>query len=148
MIENEALRAIAMVTLVVGVAVLVVRNNRAYRREQPRTDFVVVRPPAECIEGATAYMARMGYAVAHVGGKTATFVRPKKPDTGVGVVLLLLGLIPGLLYFGLFGGTYTTTLVAVPEGRGARLLLSGDDPDGRKDLYGWARMAFEPPEET
>jgi hypothetical protein len=55
----------------------------------------------------------------------------------VGLLLLLLGIIPGLLYFGLYKGVYTISLAATPEKGGTRLVVSGDDRTGRQVLAQW-----------
>lgn len=94
--------------------------------------------PAAAVDRVTARMAERGFAVVHKGRDTATFSRPRKPNTDVGILLLLLGVVPGLLYFGLFRGTRTVSVVAVREGSGARLVASGDDAAARRDLERWA----------
>lgn len=145
LIENDAWRVIAFLALVAGAAVLVVRNNRAYRRVDPGLSLVVLRKPRECIQAATAHMAQKGYSVAHVGDTSATYTRARKPNTGVGVLLLLLGLIPGLLYFGLFKGTARSTLVATPDDDRTRLIFSGDDAEAQLELYRWAKEDLTAP---
>ncbi len=63
--------------------------------------------------------------------------RPK-PNTDIGILLLLLGLIPGLLYFGLFRRTLTSTVLASPIKDGTHLIFSGDDAKAQRELFDWA----------
>ena len=139
LIENDLLRWIVAAAVLVGVVALVVRNNRAYSHYDPARGLLLSSSPKECIRRATAHMAEQGYSVAHAGDTTATYTRPKKPDTATGIFLLLFGLIPGLLYFGLFRGTATSTLVAVPDDDDeTRLIFSGDDVTAQRELFRWA----------
>lgn len=135
---EDVLRIIVVVAILAGVAMLVVRNNRAYYRDDPSQGVLVNQGPAECVEMATFHMVRAGYSVAYAGETTATYTRPKKPNTDIGILLLLLGLIPGLLYFGLFRGTLTTTLVASRIKDGTHLIFSGDDAEAQRELFMWA----------
>lgn len=105
----------------------------------PRASGIAVGlHPGAAVDRVTARMAEHGFVVLHKGKDSATFSRPKRANTGVGCLLLLLGLVPGLLYFGLFRGTRTVSVVAVREGSGARLVTSGDDAAARRDLERWA----------
>jgi hypothetical protein len=93
--------------------------------------------PKECLEAITAHMTHAGYAVSYLGESAATFTRPKRANTDVGCLLLLLGLVPGLLYFGLFRGTQTVSVTAFGGEAGATLNVSGDDLAGVRELRGW-----------
>lgn len=98
--------------------------------------------PPDPLRSVVAYMVGRGFAIAYRDEGTATFTRPKKPSTDIGCLLLLLGIVPGLLYFGLFRGTQTTTLAAVPSEICTQLLVSGDDYRGRRELADWIRRTL------
>lgn len=112
---------IILVALVAGIAIYF-RQKEAnaqglYLSDSPRgnLDFIV------------GEMVRNGFAIAYRDSTTATFTRPKKPNADLAIVLLILGIIPGLLYLGLYRGTETTTVTAVDHNGGTQILLSGDD---------------------
>ena len=107
--------------------------------------------PDAATEQAVSYMVSLGFVLSQKTDTSATFSRRKRPNTDVGILLLLLGIVPGALYFLLAGGERRTTMLAVPAGvgRGAALLtVSGDDPDARKLLYAWAEGELSAPEEA
>ncbi len=128
---------VVVVAVFAGITMLVLRINPYYRGD-PRQGVLVSYSPSECIEMATAHMARAGYSIAYVGQRSATYTRPKKPNTDIGILLLLLGIIPGLLYFGLFRGTLTSTVFASPIKDGTHLIFSGDDDKAQRELFDWA----------
>ena len=118
---------------VVILAVLINGNRLGYA--SPR---VVAENVQRCLEGASAHMAANGYAISYRGENSITFSKQQSANVGVGCLLLLLGLIPGILYFGLFRGTSTTTLTATPTAEGTRLDASGDQ-SGRINLNRWMK---------
>ena len=137
MSDAQAFAALAvLVGLLVGLIVFV----RVVFRVVPPEPIVLGVPPSKAVDGVAGYMVSNGFTIAQIGETTATFVRPKKPNTDVGVLLLLLGIIPGLLYFGLFRGTQTTSIHAAAATTGTTLTLSGDDVNGRDMLERWARQ--------
>ncbi len=83
-------------------------------------------------------MVGQGYTLSRKGAASATFTRPKKPNNDIGCLLLLLGIVPELLYFGLFRGTQTTTAVATTGPLGTNLILSEDDARAQRDMSRWA----------
>lgn len=115
-------------------------DGKRRSREGPG-GLAVAASPAEAVDAATAYMVQNGYAISHKGDTSATFTRPKKPNNDIGCLLLLLGVLPGLLYFGLSQGVYTTTIVATREPGETRLVLSGDDAKAHRDLSRWTQDA-------
>jgi hypothetical protein len=124
---------IFLVVLIVGAAIL------ARRRPSLNTSPIYAdRPPGECIDRIAVFMAGCGFAIVHRSENSITFTRPKRPDTDLGCFLLLLGLIPGLLYFGLYKGTQTVGVYASSTGGKTALTLTGDDRNARYDLRGWA----------
>jgi hypothetical protein len=72
-------------------------------------------PPHEALESVMSCFVGGGvYAVESCAESSVTFVREKSPDFALGCLLLLLGLIPGLIYLGLAGGTVRLTVIAEP----------------------------------
>ncbi|MDP9478147.1 MAG: hypothetical protein M3R38_21115 [Actinomycetota bacterium] len=144
---------VLLVVIAIGLALLFVMGKLGRRPPEPL--LVVGSSPAECVEEATAYMAHGGFVIAHAGATSATFTRPKKPDgltvvalTFLGIVLLFVGLIfvaLYLLYFPVFKPRQTTSVVALAERGGTRVVLSGDDRTAMRDLERWMR---ENPETT
>ncbi len=132
---------IAAVGILVGVAVYMRSGSRARQ-----TSLLVPHSPKEAVERAVVDMVQGGFTVAHKGETSATFTRPKKPKTDTGCLFLLLGIIPGLLYFGLFRGTYSTSVVAWDDEHGSRLELSGDDERAYGRLADWAHALRDDPE--
>jgi hypothetical protein len=105
--------------------------------------------PIECIDAVTGFLVQRGFAIAYRSDTAATFTRPKKADTELGCILLLLGLIPGLLYFGLFKGTLTTTVTALrSDTRTTQLVFSGDDLRTQAELTRWTRENLAVSDET
>lgn len=130
---------VAVLLLFVVLIAFAVRGYLA-RPSEPSDVFVSV-PPRRCLEQAAVLMAERGFSLAASTERSLTFTRPKKANTDIGCLLLLLGVVPGLLYFGLYKGTQSTTLVAVPEGGGSRLIVTGDDKEGRRYLSSGMTMA-------
>ena len=128
--------ATVIVLAVFGGFIVLIRKVFAVNPPEP---LAVAGTPTGAVEATAGFMTSRGFAISHKGETSATFTRPKKPSMETGILLLLLGIIPGLLYFGLFRGTQTTTVLATSGPAGTMLTLSGDDAKGRRDLEGWAR---------
>jgi hypothetical protein len=124
----------------IGIIVVLVITSRR-RAEQEQRSLEVGVSPEEAIDVVTTHMVRNGFAIAYRGDTSVTFTRPKRANADIGCLLLLLGIIPGLLYFGLFKGTQTTTVIATHNQGRTELALSGDDRDARRDLAVWIRAA-------
>jgi hypothetical protein len=84
-------------------------------------------------------MVQQGFAISHRNDTSATFTRRKPANTDIGCLLLLLGIVPGLLYFGLFKGTWTTTVFATTGPAETQLMISGDDRRAQTSLHRWVR---------
>jgi hypothetical protein len=125
---------VLVVIVVVLVVVLASRN-----RQQPPGAADVGLSPDKAVEQATSYMVMRGYTVAYKGETSATFAREQKPSNDIGCLLLLLGIVPGLLYYGLFRRTLSTSVVAVSGPAGTQLTFSGDDAAARYDLAEWSK---------
>ncbi len=136
--SGSVLGGLFVLLLIVGVVVILGLRQR-HRAEDDRAGLVLAHPPTECIEAVTGYMVRRGFAITYRDDTTATFTRPKKPSTDLGWLLLMLGVIPGLLYYGLYKGTLTTTVTAQRAEAGTHLMVSGDDEATQEAVIRWAR---------
>lgn len=126
--------AVFLLLLVVGALVL------ARTRRKPDTDHLYVYgTPVQSLKVVLQHMVQNGYTVAYRDDTMATFTRSKKPDLDIAVLLLILGIVPGLLYLGLHKGTATTTVMPVEDDGVTRLVLSGDDHNAQWDLTRWAK---------
>jgi hypothetical protein len=103
------------------------------------TAIAVDDSPSQAVDAVVSYMVLQGFAISHRDDTSATFTRTKGPNTDIGCLLLLLGIVPGLLYFGLFKGTWTTTVLATTGAAGTQLMISGDDRRAQTSLRRWAR---------
>jgi hypothetical protein len=103
------------------------------------TAIAVDDSPSEAVDAVVSYMVLQGFAISHRDDTSATFTRGKPPSTDIGCLLLLLGIVPGLLYFGLYKGTWTTTVLATTGPAGTQLMISGDDRRAQTSLHRWVR---------
>ena len=95
--------------------------------------------PSEALDEVVSYMVLRGFAISHRNDTSATFTRTKGPNTDIGCLLLLLGIVPSLLYFGLYKGIWTTTVLATTGPAATQLVISGDDREAQTSLHRWAR---------
>jgi hypothetical protein len=93
--------------------------------------------PAQVLEQAATHMASRGFAIESRLGNTMNFSFHEGPNVFVGLVLLLLGILPGILYFLLAGGDRRTTLLVNEEGEGCRVYVSGDGGAPLDELRTW-----------
>ena len=93
--------------------------------------------PAQVLEQAAIYMAGRGFVIESRLGNTITFSFHEGPNTLAGCLLLLLGIVPGMLYFLLAGGDRRTTLLVNEEGEGCRVYVSGDVGAPQDELRNW-----------
>jgi hypothetical protein len=138
---------VIVVVLVVGLFVFALVNRSRHANSNTGA-LAVGGTPEDAINEATTYMVSRGFALSHKSDNSATFTRPKKPNNDIGCLLLLLGIIPGLLYIGLFKGTATTTVLATNGPAGTQLVISGDDANAGYTLRDWAKEALVKPEPT
>jgi hypothetical protein len=125
---------------ILALVILIVYGIR--RLGNVDTAIAVDDSPSEAVEAVVSYMVQQGFAISHRDATSATFTRRKPANTDIGCLLLLLGIVPGLLYFGLFKGTWTTTVFATTGPAGTQLMISGDDRKARTNLHWWARTAM------
>lgn len=103
---------------------------------------IVKLPPEEALEGVmTCFVGGGVYAVHSRTERSVTFSREKSPDFLIGCALLLLGIVPGLIYFGLAGGTVRLTVIAEPVSEGTRLTFGASRWLDRRWIAEWLRSA-------
>ena len=96
--------------------------------------------PQQAIEGAMMRMTSQGYSVEATYEGSVTFARTEGPSIIVGLFLLVLGIVPGLIYFLIPRSPKHTTLVVAEVDGGSRLTLGGDDINGQRTLREWMDM--------
>ncbi len=96
--------------------------------------------PAKAIEGAMMRMTSQGYSVETTYEGSITFARTEGPSIIVGLILLILGIVPGLIYFLIPRSPKHTTLIAEEVPGGSKLTLGGDDFHGQRTLREWMDM--------
>jgi hypothetical protein len=102
--------------------------------------IIAALPPADVLEAATAHMLARGFSVEERFGDSVTFTKDEGPNMGIGCLLLLLAVIPGLIYLALAGRDTRTTLAVFPtEDGGARLHVGGDNREGVVELHRWVQ---------
>lgn len=123
------------------------KQNRATRKRERVSGIEVPVTPAVALESAVETMTRKGYTLDGATGSTATFARHEGANAGLGCLLMLLFLVPGLLYLLLAGKTVRVTLAAYPRDEGgSRVVIGGDDEDAVEELTQWARRMKTVPE--
>jgi hypothetical protein len=93
--------------------------------------------PHQAIEGAMMRMTSQGYSVETTTEGGITFARTEGPSIIVGLVLLILGIVPGLIYFLIPRSPKHTTLLVAEASEGSRLTMGGDDFHGQQTLREW-----------
>ena len=93
--------------------------------------------PAQVLEQAATHMAGRGFAIESRLANAVNFSYRQEPNLILGLVLLLLGILPGLLYFLLAGGDRRATLLVNEEGNGCRVYVDGDASALRDELRTW-----------
>ena len=107
----------------------------------PSLDQLLFRPPSsECLDRAEAFMVKQGFTVTR-GGSSASFIRNPQFDWGSFIILLLLGIIPGLLYaiYMNVRKSPSVTLIASSTELGTQLDVVGADPRDQALLENWLK---------
>ena len=119
---------------------------------------VVPLPPEMDMAALMKQMAEEGYEVTTSKRYVATFRRRCQPDHGVGVLLVLVGLIPGLLYYLLASvgslssvaaaeslprgetrvSIYSVDFIGVQDSVGVGTICPRGDSRGRRDTHGFS----------
>ena len=103
-----------------------VAEARATREREQRTGIEVAASPQMVLDAAVEMMTREGWAAQHRSETTVSFARDEGADAGVGCLLLLFFLVPGILYFALANKTVRMTIAAYPHEGGSRVVAGGD----------------------
>jgi hypothetical protein len=93
--------------------------------------------PAQVLEQAATHMAGRGFDIESRLANAVNFSFREEPNLILGLVLLLLGIVPGLLYFLLAGGDRRATLLVDEQGDGCRVYVDGDASALRDELRTW-----------
>lgn len=142
---------VIMILVIAGLVALAVYNRTGERAERlnlrrEHRDLGVPTgfSPASALDSAVMYMTGKGYAVESRSESTVTFTKYLPPNTFTGIVLLLLFILPGILYFILAGRTVRSTVVAIPDEESTRVKLGGEPYEGIEDLQQWQKSLPEP----
>ena len=108
------------------------RTNPARRPDPDAGTFDTT--PDEILSGLLAHMTSRRYTLDGGFGNTVTFSYRTGPNLLVGIVLLLLGLIPGVLYFLLAGSTTHCGATAFKTDEGTRITVNGPDTEGMQEI--------------
>jgi hypothetical protein len=100
--------------------------------------------PQQAIEGAMMRMTSQGYSVEATYEGSVTLARTEGPSIIVGLFLLVLGIVPGIIYFLIPRSPKHTTLMVAEISGGSRLALGGDDFHGQRTLREWMDMQPKP----
>jgi hypothetical protein len=136
--QGEDVEAFLAIAVLVVLAIVVYKGYQVWLREEEalvesRGGMEASVPPEEALAEATEAMLRRGWALANRMGGFATFTRYEGPNAFTGVVLLLLFVLPGVLYFLLGGRTVAVTIAAYPIEGGSRLVVgSNSNKDARE----------------
>jgi hypothetical protein len=125
---------VLFIFIVLIVAALISRS-----RNKDTGAIAVDASPTQAVDEAVSYMVTQGLILSHKADTSATFSRPQRPKTEIGCLLLLLGIVPGVLYFALIRGTRHTSVIATSGPAGTQMVISGDDPTARGSFHRWAR---------
>ncbi len=91
----------------------------------------------EALNSASSYMTRKGFTIESRSDASLTFSNRKRPSGDIGCLLLLLGIVPGVLYFALAGRQVRCTLTVIPEGAHCRAQIGGESDTGYRHLRKW-----------
>ncbi len=125
---DNLIGVIVLAALVAGIVVYF-REKEANAQRLNLSDS-----PRGNLDFIVGEMVKSDFTIANRDSTTATFTRPKKPNADLAIVLLILGIIPGLLYLGLYRGTATITVTAIEHNGDTQILLSGDDHRAKGSL--------------
>ncbi len=81
--------------------------------------------PEECIEALATRAISKGYGNAGITRTSATFTKETGPNGCTGCLLLLLGIIPGVVYFALARGQRSLSVSASVQDEKTRLVFTG-----------------------
>ncbi len=126
------LSLILLIVLTVFVVRKLPRGNPVQRPDPNAGIFVAT--PDEILSGLMAHMTSRGYSLDSGFGTTVKFSHRIPPNPLVGIFLLLLGIIPGVLYFLLAGSTMHCGATAYRTDEGTRVTVNGPDIEGMREI--------------
>lgn len=132
---------VVLVAIIVLMAVVArLGHAPSSSREGVPSHVLEIRPDA-ALGRITSHLlqAPKNFTLVYKDATIATFTRRKGPNTDIAIVLLILGIVPGLLYIGLYRGTQMTNVMAEPAEDGCVVYLSGDDKKARHDIARWIK---------
>lgn len=138
---------VIVVVLLVVVATVVSAYVSRPSFGQP---LVSQHSPAETLAFLIQHLVIKGCVPVHEsageGLRWATLSRRINPNFGVGCILLLLGLLPGILYFLFAGGNVQVTIMTRlrASGTGSEIILSGDDSGAKAETKHFIRKKLSP----
>ncbi len=120
------------VVLLAPVVRRVMRGNPIQRPDTNAGTFDA--KPDEILSGLMAHMTSRGYSLDSGFGTTVKFSHRIPPNPLVGLFLLLLGIIPGILYFMLAGSSMHCGATAFRTDEGTRITINGPDIEGMREI--------------
>lgn len=121
--------------LIVLLAPVVRRVTRVNPVQRPDPDAGTFdAAPDEILSGLVAHMTSRRYSLDGGFGSTVTFSHRIGPNLVIGILLLLLGIIPGVLYFLLAGSTMHCGATANRTDKGTRVTVNGPDIEGMREM--------------
>lgn len=121
-----------LVVLLAPVVRRVIRGNPVQRPDPNAGTFDAT--PDEILSGLMAHMTSHGFSVDSGFGTTVNFSYRVPPNPLVGLFLLLLGIIPGILYFMLAGSSMHCGATAFRTDEGTRITINGPDIEGMREM--------------
>ena len=120
------------IVLLAPVVRRVFRGNPVQRPDPNAGTFDA--SPDEILSGLMAHMTSRGYSLDSGFGTTVKFSYRVPPNPITGLLLLLLGIIPGVLYFLLAGSSMHCGATAFSTGEGTRVTVNGPDIEGMREI--------------
>ncbi len=100
--------------------------------------------PKDALEKAADYLTSNGATVTNRTENSISFTHHKEPDAAVFIVLLLLGILPGILYALLTKRNVNFMVTARPAQGGCRLHFGGEFGTDYKEYLRWLRSLPAP----
>lgn len=120
------------VVLLAPVVRRIMRGNPVQRPDPNAGTFEAT--PDEILSELMAHMSSHRYSLDGGFGSTVTFSHRIGPNPLIGIFLLLLGIIPGVLYFMLAGSSMHCGATAFKTDVGTRVTINGSDIEGMREI--------------
>ncbi len=125
--------ALGFVVVLLASVIRRVPRGTPVQRPDPNAGIFAATPD-EILSGLMAHMTSRGYSLDSGFGTTVKFSHRIPPNPLVGLFLLLLGIIPGVLYFLLAGSTMHCGATAFRTDKGTRITVNGPDIEGMREI--------------